>query len=146
MKRFHSKMDSFFKKWITTIILLLGIVMFLPLAFEKNPDLSLVVTLGTLFLVMVIFILWIILSIEYRFTDEYLFVKGGPFRSRIVYDDISKVTPTTEVFNGYGILSARNSIEIFYSKSMLGSVKISPHDQKAFLIELKKRCPHLKPS
>lgn len=90
------------------------------------------------------FILWIILSIEYRFCDHYLLVKGGPFKSRIVYDDISKVSPTTEVFSGYTVLSARNSIEIFYSKSLLGSVKISPRDQKAFMTELKKRCPHLK--
>lgn len=146
MKVFYSKVDSFFIKWITIIIALLAFFTLLPVAFERSPDLSLIITLVVFFLVMVVFILWTVLSIEYRFYDDYLFVKGGPFRSRVVYEDISKVSPTTEVLGGYGILSARNSIEIFYSKSMLGSVKISPHEQEDFLLELEKRCANINES
>lgn len=143
MKIFYSKMDSFFLKLIALIILLLGTFTFFPLMIEKNPDVSLIITLVVVYFVMLLFILWTVLTIEYRFQDDYLMVKGGPFKSRIAYDDISKVSPTTEVMGGYTVLSARHSLEIFYSKSMLGSVKISPYDQKEFLIELKKRCPHL---
>ena len=44
---------------------------------------------------------------------------------------------------GYIILSSRDGIEIFDKTSMLGSIKISPQDQKAFIAELKKRCPNL---
>lgn len=144
MKVFHSKIDAFFMKLIAVVILLIGIFTFLPLIIDRKLDFSIILMLAILFLVIVTFILWTVLSIEYRFYDNYLFVKGGPFRSLIEYEDISKFSLTTEVLGGYTVLSARNSIEIFYSKSMLGSVKISPHDQYAFLTELKKRCPHLK--
>lgn len=140
---FRSKIDSFFIKFLIAIILIVGIFSLLPFAIEKNLDLSVIVILAGMFILMVVFILWSFFTIEYRFTEDHLFVKGGPYRSRIAYKDISKVSSTTEVFSGYRVLSAKNSIEIFYSNAMLGSVKISPHHQKAFMVELKKRCPSL---
>lgn len=140
---YRSKIDSFFIKFLITIILILGISSLFPLAIEKNPDLLLIVMLVGVFISMAGFVLWSFFTIEYRFTEDHLFVKGGPFRSRIAYKDILKVSSTTAVFSGHRVLSAKNSIEIFYSNAMLGSVKISPYDQKAFMVELKKRCPIL---
>jgi hypothetical protein len=71
-------------------------------------------------------------------------VKGGPFKSRIPYEEITKVSPTREIFTGYRILSSRDAIEIFYKTAFMGSVKISPKEQKRFMIELEKHCPHIR--
>ena len=140
---FRSKVDSFFVKLIVTVILIIGFVTFFPL-FAVGGDLLLVVLISTLtFLFATGIILWCSFSIKYVFHQDYLFVKGGPFRSRIPYESITKVSPTSAIFVGYRLVSSRDSIEIFDRTSMMGSVKISPKDQKAFIAELKKRCPNL---
>ena len=140
---FRSKIDSFFVKFILVMILIIGVVTFFPL-FAVGGDVLLVVLISTLtFLASTGIILWCSFSIKYVFHQDYLFVKGGPFRSRIPYESITKVSPILSIFVGYSILSSRDAIEIFYKTSLLGSVKISPEDQKAFITELKKRCPNL---
>lgn len=60
------------------------------------------------------------------FHKDHLFVKGGPFKSRIQYQTITKVTHGTNMFVEYRILSARNGIEIHYKTGLWGSVQISP--------------------
>lgn len=140
---FRSKIDSFFVKLIVIVILILGLATFLPLFAESGNELSVVLTLTSVFLIMTTIILWCSFLIKYVFHQDYLFVKGGPFRSRISYENITKVSPTSSIFMGYRLLSSRDAIEIFYRTSLMGSVKISPKDQKAFIAELKKRCPNL---
>ncbi|UOQ50583.1 PH domain-containing protein [Gracilibacillus caseinilyticus] len=87
------------------------------------------------------FILWCAFSVKYVFYQEYLFIKGGPFKSRISYEKITKVSPAKDIFTGYRVLSSRDGIEIFYITAVLGSVKISPEEKKEFITELTKRCP-----
>ena len=140
---FRSKMDSFFVKIILIAILIIGVATFLPLFAEGGDELPVVLTLTAVFNIMTVFILWSSFSIKYVFHQDYLFVKGGPFRSRIPYESITKVSPTSSIFVGYRLLSSRDAIEIFYKTSLMGSVKISPKDQKAFIAELKKRCPNI---
>ena len=140
---FRSKVDSFFVKLILIMILIIGLMTLLPL-FAVGGEVLIVVLISTLnFLVVTGIILWCSFSIKYVFHQDYLFVKGGPLRSRIPYESITKVSPTSAIFVGYRILSSRDSIEIFDRTSMMGSVKISPQDQKGFIAELKKRCPNL---
>jgi len=88
------------------------------------------------------FIAWNVLSIKYVLTMDYLYVQGGPFRSRIPYGDITRVAPTRNVWVGYRLTTAFEAIEIFYRKSLLGSVKITPRDPERFIAELQKRCPN----
>ena len=77
------------------------------------------------------------------FHKDHLFVKGGPFKSRIQYQTITKVTHGTNMFVGYRILSARNGIEIHYKTGLWGSVQISPEHQTQFLTELQSRCSQI---
>lgn len=91
---------------------------------------------------LVVVLIWTSFFIKYVLYDEYLYVKGGPFRSKISYDEITKIAPTQDIFTGYRILSAKSGIEVFYKSGPFGSVKISPKDRKRFLTELAKRCPH----
>ena len=98
----------------------------------------------SLSIVIIGFILWCSLSIKYVFLKECLFEKKGPFRSRILYETITKVSPTNEIFTGYRLLSSRGALEIFYTTGMLGSVKISPKNVESFIEEIKKHCPNAK--
>ncbi|MBO1909913.1 PH domain-containing protein [Sporosarcina sp. 6E9] len=141
---FRSKVDSFFVKFILIMILIIGLVTLLPLFAVGGGQLLVVLISALTFLVSTGIILWCSFSIKYVFHEEHLFVKGGPFRSRIPYESITKVSPTSAIFTGYRILSSRDSIEIFNRTTVLGSVKISPNDQKGFVAELKKRCPNLR--
>ncbi|WP_229672487.1 PH domain-containing protein [Pullulanibacillus camelliae] len=55
---------------------------------------------------------------------------------------ISKISPSSNIFSGYRLLSSRTALEITYDAALLGSVKISPKERALFLKKLKKRCPH----
>ncbi|WP_404334349.1 PH domain-containing protein [Planococcus rifietoensis] len=140
---FHSKIDSFFIRFILAAILFIAAISFIPLLFECAPFSAFVIVTAT-FLVTTALILWITFAIRYVFLENHLLVKAGPFRSRIPYDSILKVAPTRDIFTGYRLLSSRDALELINNKTMLGTVKISPEDQSAFIAELKKRCPDLK--
>ncbi|AUD14442.1 MULTISPECIES: PH domain-containing protein [unclassified Planococcus (in: firmicutes)] len=140
---FHSKIDSFFIRFILAAILFIAAISFIPLLFEGAPFSAFVIVTAT-FLVTTALILWITFAIRYVFLENHLLVKAGPFRSRIPYDSILKVAPTRDIFTGYRLLSSRDALELINNKTMLGTVKISPEDQSAFIAELKKRCPDLK--
>lgn len=140
---FHSKIDSFFIRFILAAILFIAAISFIPLLFEGAPFSAFVIVTAT-FLVTTALILWITFAIRYVFLENHLLVKAGPFRSRIPYDSILKVAPTRDIFTGYRLLSSRDALELINNKTMFGTVKISPEDQSAFIAELKKRCPDLK--
>lgn len=141
---FQSKVDRFFTSFILIAVLIIGAVIFLPLFIEDvRNELATVLILTTILLIVIGFILWTAFSVKYVFNQDYLFVKSGPFRSRIRYENITKVSSTTAIFTGYRMLSSRDGLEIFYKNAALGSMKISPKNKSKFITELKRRCPNL---
>jgi hypothetical protein len=90
------------------------------------------------------FLIWIWADIRYEMREDYLFVKGGPFRSRIAYNDITRITLSKNIWFGYRLLASMDAIEIHYKTGLLGSVKISPEEKEVFIEELKKRNPSIK--
>ncbi|QBQ07001.1 hypothetical protein E2C16_00645 [Sporosarcina pasteurii] len=139
---FRSKVDTFFIMFMLIVTLIIGVVALVPL-FLDNAELATVLILISTFLFTVGLILWSTFNVKYIFYEDFLFLQGGPFRSRIPYDQITKITPTSDILTGYRILTSKDAIEIFYTPSLLGSVKISPEDQMGFIAELKKRCPNV---
>lgn len=144
---FKSKRDRPFMRLITAAIILLALVTLGPIVFEifysKIPDMIAVWIMGILFLLCAVFILWTVFDIEYTFKKDYLFVRGGLFRSKILYEDITKVNPSSNILYGYRILSSKEGVEIHYKKSLMGSVIISPEKQELFLETLFERAPHI---
>jgi hypothetical protein len=124
-------------------IALLGAVILIPFLMDQYKTLIDGVIVFCLFLFAAGIILWAAFFIKYEFHDQYLYVRGGPFKSRILYKDIKKIHPTKEIFTGYRLLSASEGLEVFYRTAGMGSVKISPKEQELFLLELKKRCPEV---
>lgn len=140
---YRSKVDRYYKRFLMIIILILALATFWPLFLEGGNILEVIVVLGCIFGAITAFLLWCTLSIKYVFRQEDLLVSGGPFRSRIPYQSITKAAPTTAIYTGYRVMSAREGLEIFYTTAAFGSVKISPEEPEKFIDELKKRCPHM---
>lgn len=139
---FRSKRDRYFLTFILIVLLFVGVVCFFPLFLDDVPFLA-VIILTSIFVIMTGFMLVSVFSIRYIFHEEYLLIKGWPIRSRIPYEHITKVSPTTKIFTGHNMLSSRDALEIFNRKTYSGSVKVSPENKTEFLAELKKRCPNL---
>ncbi len=140
---FRSKVDSFFVAIIFIIMLLIGVATMLPLFIDKNVELIDVIVMSGLFIVSEGVIVWSSFSIKYVFYEDFLLVKGGPFRSKIPYQTITMVSQTNDIFTGYRILSSKQGLELFNQSTLLGSIKISPKNKTAFITELKKRCSNV---
>src|SRR5690625_4110897 len=135
---FRSKVDAFFRNFMLIVVLIIGAGSFFPLFIEEvRNELAAVLILTLIFLVLISFILWTGFSVKYIFNQDYLFINGGLFRSRIPYEDITKVSPTTAIFTRHRILSSTDELEIFNTTTFLGSIKISPKNKEAFIAVLK---------
>jgi Bacterial PH domain len=140
---FHAKRDPSFVIFIIIMVIITVSVFFIPLVFDKGRtiiDIMVVISLAALSSGL---LLWCFFDIKYVFNEDHLYVKGGMFRSKIPYGEITRIAPATDFYTGYRILSSKDAIEIDYKKATLGSVKISPADLNGFIAELEKRCPHL---
>ena len=138
---FHSKIDRPFLTLYGTATLLIAVSCFWPFFFDEDMPLFAATILIAIFVATIAFMLWLMLGISYVFRDDYLFVKAEPLRIKISYGDVSLVAPTSNILTGMRMLSSRDALEIFYPKAFMGSVKISPAEQRRFLDELMKRVP-----
>lgn len=118
----------------------MGTIPMLPI--YKEASLSIIITISAIFIISVGFLLWYGTSIKYVFCEDYLLIKGRPFKSEIPYQNITKVSLTTEGFAGYRISSTDKGLELFLKSATLGSIKTLPEDKVEFITELRKRCPN----
>src|SRR5699024_2162240 len=101
-------------------------VCLLPILLDPEAwTLGLILSMLVTFILCAGLIIWSVLGIKYVFEEDHLYVQGGPFRSCIPYEAITKVEKTGNFLIGYRILSARRGLEIFYKTGMWGSVIIS---------------------
>lgn len=139
---FGSKVDTFFKIFISITVLIMGLIVFLPLLIDRETSISIIIIMSAIFVISVAFLLSSAFFIQYIFNEDYLLVKAGLFRCKIPYQSITNISPTNDIFTGYRILSSKKALELFYSSAILGSIKISPKNKSEFITELKKRCPN----
>lgn len=144
---FKSKRDRTFFRKIMVALVIVALVTLAPVLYElffsATRDMLAVFITSILFLLCAGFIVWVSFDIEYTFTENHLFVRGGPIRSKIPYEDITKVNPTANILVGYRVLSSKDALEIQYKKALLGSVIISPERQEVFLQVLLEKAPHI---
>ncbi|MGJ7922895.1 PH domain-containing protein [Neobacillus sp. LXY-4] len=139
--KFRSKTDSFFVVIISITLLVILTVLIIPLFLDKERTSIDIFTVLSLCILSIGFVLWSVFSIKYVFEQDHLFIKGGLFKSKIPYDEITGLAPTKDIFTGYRLLSSKDALEVFYKSASFGSVKITPKNRELFISELKKRCP-----
>ncbi|MFJ6210643.1 PH domain-containing protein [Lysinibacillus sp. NPDC092081] len=135
---YHAKTDIILGITMFLLVWIFGAISLLVFI----TSLSTVIIMSTSFIVSVVYFWWYANSIRFIFCENYLLVKGGPFKSKIPYQSITRVLPTTEKYTGYLISSSDKGLEIFYKTAAHGSIKILPEDKMKFILELKKRCPN----
>lgn len=141
---FRSKIDRFYIIFHSITLLVIAITCFFPYFIEEDVPAMASVILISMFVLCAGFLLWMLFDIRYRIEPDCLFVKAGPLKKRIPYEEISRVSPTRDVFTGTRMLSSRDAVEVFYRSAFAGSVKISPHEKERFLEELKNHVPESK--
>ncbi|PFM62819.1 hypothetical protein COJ48_18280 [Bacillus cereus] len=139
---FSSKVDIFFITFIFLTVFLMSSLPLLPLFIYGGTSLSIIIILTAIFVISVGLIFWYATSIKYVFYEDYLLIKGGPFKSKIPYQNIIEVSPTNERFTGYRISSSDKGFEILLTSGPLRNVKVLPKDKIKFITELNKRCPN----
>lgn len=145
---FKVKKDNSFMTMILILTIFIVVLVSAPfISFFNNLSALNVVLWVFLLFITVGVLLWTSYGIKYKFYDDYLYIRGGIFRSRIPYNKITQVESlqftTVDLLAGYRILASKDGIEILYKKGF-GTVKISPSQKSLFLSELKKRCPQAK--
>lgn len=135
---FHAKTNTVLVLTIFLLVFVFGTIAWLPFF----TSFSTIIIMSTVFIISAVFIGWYATSIQFVFCENHLLVKGGPFKSKIPYQSITRVSPTTEKFTGYLISSSDKGLEIFYKSAAHGSIKILPKDKMKFILELKNRCPN----
>lgn len=147
---YKTQRDRFFKVFILFCIVLVLAAFLVPysisIALYGGGATSLAIIVSGILLLSIIFLLWPVLAIRYEFFDEYLLIRGGPFQSKIRYEDITKVQAkyfsVADTLAGYRVMCARDGVEINYKTGLMGHVRISPERKEQFLAELKMHAPH----
>lgn len=142
--KFKAKRDTFFKRLLVFIVLFVNIPLIVPTFFIGETDVTDILIIIAIAAVVSLFMVWLVFGITYELRGDHLYVRGGPFRSRIKYEEITRVSMNPSIWDGYRILSAKDAIEIHYKSAILGSIKISPEPKQSFIEELKKRNPCIK--
>ncbi|MFJ5764469.1 PH domain-containing protein [Lysinibacillus sp. NPDC093210] len=138
---FRSKVDVFLLILIFVVVSIMGTIPLLSL--YKELPFSILLIIAVLFIVSGGFVWWYGASIQYVFYKEYLCIKGGPFKRRIPYQNITKVSPTTDNFTGYKISPTDKGLELWVESANFGSIKVFPENKSEFIAELRKCCPNL---
>lgn len=137
---FRSKVDTFLLILLFFVVAVMGSIPLFPIF--KGASLSVLIITAAFFICSFAFLLWYGTSIKYVFCEDYLLIKGGPFKSKILYQNITKVSSTTAGFTGYRISSSDKGLELVLKSARFRSIKILPKDKMEFISELRKRCPH----
>jgi PH (Pleckstrin Homology) domain-containing protein len=95
-------------------------------------------------------LLWVLVGTHYDITETSLIIHAGPFRRTIPLDAIEEVVPQRHWYGGPAVevnfgLSVQG-IRLRYRKPsgrLSWTIRISPQDRSAFLLELSVRLPGL---
>ncbi|HUC91265.1 MAG TPA: PH domain-containing protein [Paenibacillus sp.] len=141
--RFRVKRDGRLEAGGLLVIGLLDLVILLPHFRSEDATLFSDVTVIGIALGLTLLMGWLLFGISYVMDPEGLIVTVGPFRSKILYSDITRVSKAKNRWVGYRATMSEDTLEIHYRSGRFTSVKLSPADKQRFIEELVRRCPSL---
>ncbi len=137
--RIRSRVDRLYHSFILVMALVMvGLAIWVP-ADER----WMILGLG---IVLVGILVWIIDGTWYRFEDDHLVCRSGPFTERIPYVRIKSITPARNHLSSMAMSRIRLKITQHDKPYVTGTTFISPVNQDDFLAELTRRCPNLDPN
>lgn len=129
---YASKIDT----WLLLVLLAAALLCVLVLAFAlRNGATSDIVGAVLAIVIGVGLPLWVFAGTCYRFTDDQLHVKSGPFKWEVPLAEITAVTPTRNPMSSPALSLDRLRIDYGRGKSVM----ISPRERQQFLQDLEQR-------
>ena len=125
--KFKGKQDL----WLTMLLwgsVLFGLVLTIMSVVHEGPSLILNVVLGSM-VFLTLFIAWIYLENYVLLEARYLYVRFGPFRVKIYYEDLTKVEETGLILSSLALSLDRLALY----KNGHFSTLISVKDKERFL-------------
>ena len=136
--RIRSRVDRLYHGFILIMVLvMIGLSLWVP-----SDERWMIIGLGAMTIGVLV---WIIYGTWYRFEDDHLLCRSGPFTERISYVRIQSITPCRNLFSSMATARDRLQISQHDKPYVTGTTFISPIDQDAFLMQLVQRCPNLTP-
>ena len=134
--RIRSRVDRLYHSFIVVMALFMGgLSLWVP-----SDERWMILGLGALTLSA---LAWIIYGTWYRFENDHLLCRSGPFTERIPYIRIKSITPCRNLLSSMATSRDRLKITQHDKPYVTGTTFISPKDQDTFLIQLIQRCPNL---
>lgn len=123
---FKSAVDSWFYA-IIGLSILLGMISLWPI-IPMGDSSSIVLSIST-FLLTSGFLIWLVLSTEYRIVSHNLLIRSGPFRWTIPIEEIHSIEPSRSVLSSPALSLDRFRITYGSGKQVL----VSPKRREQFL-------------
>ncbi len=135
---YYSKRD----KWVVAVLWASIIFCAAAAIYITFLDMSilLLVSQEILFLGVVALCFSILRSTYYTMKADKLFVRSGPMKWSIPFEEIEEVVPVRNLWSSAAL--SRDRLHIKHASSKAGSY-ISPEKKEAFMLDLASRCPNL---
>ncbi len=127
---YKSKIDA----WLGLIILIVPAVTIITIIVEGISQTNLLAL--ALMVLASLLTIWLMLATDYRFKDDKLVVRSGPFNWKIQLSDITHVKESRELIASPALSLDRLRIEY---KGTFGAILISPENKQGFIAELESR-------
>lgn len=131
--KFYSKVDW----WIGALIGAVILFQIIDIAKALLNKPNIITLIGIL---VVIFCSWILFGTYYEFKEDYLLIKSGPFKEKLLYDEINKINFTKSLASSSALSTDR--IELICNGRFGGYV--SPRNKNEFVEILKSKCANVK--
>ena len=131
--KFYSKVDW----WIGTLIGTTILFQIIEIVKSLSNELNLITLIN---IIVVIFCSWILFGTYYEFKENYLLIKSGPFKEKILYDEIKKINFKKTVIASSALSTDR--VELICHGRFGGYV--SPRHKYEFVEILKSKCMNAK--
>jgi len=130
---FPSKKDG----WLFCLNALVVIACFAPLMADSDYFV-LIFTIP-----LAVFLIWSWFTTGYEVTEKDLFIRSGPFKTKIEIEKIRSIRPTKNPLSAYALSVDR--LEIVFDPDYQLAL-VSPKDKERFAKLLKEQNPHIRDS
>lgn len=101
-------------------------------------------TIALAALIVYAFVAWLWFGTYYTIDHDALNVKTGPFKRRIKFSEITRITETKSLWQGAIFTAALSLHRVHIRYARYNAIDVSPEDQGRFIDMLAARCPKAK--
>lgn len=132
---------------VLAITLIFTVNLFLLIFFRVIPlaGLHYLWLLSPLFIALATYGLMQLINRQYKFVFKQQYLDAGTMLTKMMipYEDIVDVVRTIDFKDGNSMMTAQRGLKLVLKNGYWDHLKVSPANEKAFLVQLKQKAPHL---